>query len=133
MIKYITFTAFLNFIVYAFTSIGLLGIFGKLYLWLTPYNEVAEIQKGCVAPAIAFSGALLGFVFPLLSVSFNSIAFLDFVLWGTVAGLLQLGLFKVLYMVIPMQVESDNKAIAILYASLAMCIGLITAFSLIPA
>lgn len=133
MIKYITLAAFLNFVLYAFTSIGLLGVFGKLYTWLTPYHEFEEIKRGCVAPALAFGGAILGFVFPLLSVSYNSIAFFDFILWAIIAGLLQLGLFKLLYAFIPMDVEADNIAIAVVYASLALSIGLITAFSLIPA
>ncbi len=31
-----------------------------------------------------------------------------------------------------MQVEEDNKAIAFIYAVLAFCVGLISAFSLIP-
>jgi uncharacterized membrane protein YjfL (UPF0719 family) len=31
-----------------------------------------------------------------------------------------------------MQIEEDNRAIAIIYAVLALCVGLINAFSLIP-
>jgi uncharacterized membrane protein YjfL (UPF0719 family) len=31
-----------------------------------------------------------------------------------------------------MQIEEDNKAIALIYAVLAFCVGLISAFSLIP-
>ena len=130
--KYISLASFLWFIAYSFASLLLLGAFGKLYLWLTPYHEVDEIRKGNMAPAIAFGGALLGFTFPVLSVMHNGVNFLDFVIWAAVAGVVQLGLFKVLYWIIPMQIEEDNRAIAVIYASLALCVGLINAFSLIP-
>ncbi|CAN5397191.1 DUF350 domain-containing protein [soil metagenome] len=131
--RYITLDAFLNFCLYAFSSIAILGIFGKIYMWLTPYHEFEQIKKGSTAPAIALSGALIGFTMPLLSVSYHGVNFVDFLLWSGVAGLFQLMLFKILYWIIPMQIEEDNKSIAILYASLAICVGLINAFSLIPA
>jgi putative membrane protein len=131
--KYITLEGFMNFCLYALSSIVLLGIFGKVYMWLTPYSEFEQIKKGSTAPAIALSGALLGFTMPLLSVSYNGVNFVDFLMWAGVAGVFQLVLFKVLYWIIPMQIEEDNKSIAILYASVALCVGLINAFSLIPA
>lgn len=130
--KYITLWAFGNFCLYALSSILLLGIFGKVYMWLTPYHEFEQIKKGSAAPAIALSGACLGFTMPLLSVSYHGVNFVDFLIWSAVAGVFQLALFKILYWIIPMQIEEDNKAIAILYASLAACVGLINGFSLIP-
>lgn len=131
--KYITFEAFGNFCLYAFSSLALLAVFGKLYLWTTPYNEFEQIKRGSVAPAIAFSGALIGFTLPILSVSYHGVNIIDFLIWSGVAGVVQLILFKVLYWIIPMQCEEDNKAIAVIYAALAFCAGLINAFSLIPA
>lgn len=130
--KYITITAFLNFLMYAFASLAMLGVFARIYLWLTPYDEFAQIKAGYTTPAIAFSGALLGFVFPMLSVSYHGINFVDFLMWSAVAGALQIVLFKILYKAIPMEIDRDNSAIAILYASVAVCLGLINAFSLIP-
>lgn len=131
--KYITLDAFLNFLLYAFSSLGLLGIFGLLYQLTTPYHEMSQIRAGKTAPAIAMGGALLGFTFPVLSVSYHGTNYIDFVIWAGVAGAIQIVTFKVLYWVIPMQIEEDNCAIAILYAFLAVCVGLINAFSLIPA
>lgn len=130
--KYITITAFIHFCLYAFASFVMLGIFSRLYLWLTPYDELKQIKEGITAPAIAFGGALLGFTFPLLSVSYTGVNFFDFLVWGVVAGALQLIAFKVIYWAIPMEIEKNNTAIATLYASLAVCVGLINAFSLIP-
>lgn len=131
--KYITLEAFLNFLLYAFSSIGLLGIFGLLYQLTTPYHEMSQIREGKAAPAIAMGGALLGFTFPLLSVSYHGTNYIDFLIWAGVAGSIQIVTFKILYWIIPMQIEENNCAIATLYAFLAVCVGLINAFSLIPA
>ena len=130
--KYITLEALGNFLLYTFSSLVLLGIFGKIYQWLTPYHEHESIKAGKLAPAIALGGALIGFTIPLLSVSYHGINYIDFLIWAVVVGVLQIILFKVLYWMIPMQVEEDNKAIALIYAVLAFCVGLISAFSLIP-
>lgn len=130
--KYITLEALGNFLLYTFSSLAMLGIFGKIYQWLTPYHEQEQIKAGNVAPAIALSGALIGFTLPLLSVSYHGVNYVDFLIWAGIVGVLQIILFKVLYWIIPMQIEEDNKAIAIIYAVLAICVGLISAFSLIP-
>ena len=130
--KYITLEALGNFLLYTFSSLVLLGVFGKIYQWLTPYHEHEQIKAGKLAPAIALGGALIGFTLPLLSVSYHGINYIDFLIWAVVVGVLQIILFKVLYWLLPMQVEEDNKAIAVIYAVLAFCVGLISAFSLIP-
>ena len=130
--KYISLEALVNFLLYTFSSLVLLGIFGKIYQWLTPYHEHESIKEGKMAPAIALGGALIGFTIPLLSVSYHGVNYVDFLIWAGVAGILQIILFKALYWVIPMQIEEDNKAIAVIYAVLAFCVGLISAFSLIP-
>lgn len=130
--KYISLEALGNFLLYTFSSLVLLGVFGKIYQWLTPYHEHEQIKAGKLAPAIALGGALIGFTLPLLSVSYHGVNYIDFLIWAGIVGVLQIILFKVLYWVIPMQIEEDNKAIALIYAVLAFCVGLISAFSLIP-
>lgn len=132
MTKYITWVAIGNFLLYTFSSLVLLGVFGKIYQWLTPYHEHEQIKAGNVAPAIALGGALIGFTLPLLSLSYHSTSIIDFLIWAGVTGAIQIVLFKVLYWVIPMQIEESNCAIATIYAVLAFCVGLICAFSLIP-
>ena len=130
--KYITVASFGNFVLYAGASLVLLALFTWLYTKSTPYDELAQIRAGKKAPAFALGGAMLGFTFPLLSMSYHGTNFLDFLIWSLVAGVVQVLLFKVLYRVIPMQVDEDNQAIGIFYALVAVCVGLINAFSLIP-
>lgn len=138
--KYITLSAFVSFIVYALASLSMLGLFTKIYLWCTPYDEFKQIRNGDTAPAITLSGAMLGFVLPILSVSYHGVNLLDFVIWATVAGIVQIVFFKLTYWFMPMEygmgeisnLNTKNNAIAILYAGVAICVGLINAFSLIP-
>jgi putative membrane protein len=131
--KYITFEAFGWFVAYALSNLALLLIFARLYLWITPYHEMVEIKKGNTAPAIALSGALIGYTFPLLSVTHSGVNYIDFIIWAGVAAVVQLALFKVLYWILPFQIEEENKAEALIYASMAICVGMINALSLIPA
>lgn len=130
--KYITLGALANFLLYTLSSLVMLGVFGKIYQWLTPYHEHEQIKAGKTAPAIALGGALIGFTIPMLSVSYHGVNYVDFLIWAGITGVVQIILFKVLYWVIPMQIEENNQAIAIIYAVLALCVGLICAFSLIP-
>lgn len=130
--KYITLQALGNFLLYTFSSLVLLAVFGKIYQWLTPYHEYEQIKAGKLAPAISLGGALIGFTLPMLSVSYHGVNYIDFLIWAGIVGVLQIILFKAMYWLIPMQIEEDNKAIALIYAVLAFCVGLISAFSLIP-
>lgn len=130
--KYITLESFGWFIAYALSNLALLLVFARLYLWLTPYNEFVEIKKGNTAPAIALAGALMGYTFPLLAVTHAGANYIDFLIWASVAGVVQLVTFKLLYWLLPLQCEQENKAEALVYAAIAICVGMINAFSLVP-
>lgn len=130
--KYITLASIAGFLIYALSSISLLALFTYVYSLVTPYNEVTEMKKGNTAPSIAMGGAMLGYTVSLIVLSYIGINYADFLLWAIFSGVVQIGLFKLLYKVIPMDIEQNNCAIATFYAVAAFCIGLITAFSLIP-
>lgn len=131
--KYITLAALGHFLMYAFSGIGLLGIFTYIYNVVTPYNDLAEIKKGNSASSITLSGAMIGFTIPLVLLSFVGINFTDFVIWSVIVGAIQIALFKTLYKVLPLEANHTNSAVAVMYATLSVCIGLIVGFSLIPA
>lgn len=130
--KYITIAAFSNFLLYAGSAIFLLVLFTWLYKLWTPYDEFVQMKAGKKAPAFAMGGAMLGFTLPIVSLSYHGVNWMDFVIWSAAAGIVQLVLFKVLYRLIPMDIDEDNQAIGIFYAFAAICVGLINAFSLIP-
>lgn len=134
MNSYITLTSLGNFAMYVGMSLLALWAFVALYIKTTPYHEIDQMHQGKLAPTYALMGAMVGFLLPLLSLSFNSINIIDFTVWVAVAGIVQLALFKVLYRIIPMfkHDESDNVAVGMFYACSAICVGLIVAVSLIP-
>ena len=120
------------FALYLVMGAAMLGAFTRAYVWITPYHEASDIRSGKFAPAIALVGAMLGFTAPLLSASFYGASIGDYLLWGIIAGLVQLICFKVLYWLLSGQIGHGNGAAALVYAGAAVSIGLINAFSIIP-
>lgn len=129
---YLSLSAFGQFVLYLVLSCACLAIFTRFYVWFTPYNEMEQIRAGKKAPAMSLVGAMLGFLFPLLTMSYHGTNVIDFLAWSVVVMTVQLVLFKILYWIIPAQIEADNQAVGILYAGAAISVGLISAFSLIP-
>ena len=120
---------------FAFFAAGIFlwVLFNYVYLWLTPYDEYADIKAGKMAPAIALVGAEVGFMLPLASASYVSNGSLyAFAAWGVLAGAVQLGAFKLMYWCYPASIEADNRAVATVFAGASVCIGLLNAVSMIP-
>lgn len=113
-------------------GLAMLALFTRLYLWITPYNDAAQINDGQQAPAIALCGAMLGFTFPLLAASWAQTGIVDYVAWGVIAGVVQTVTFWVLHALLPRVIETNNSAGAICFAGASVCTGLIAGISLIP-
>lgn len=124
--------AFLVFVAYLASSLLMLAAFTMLYLRVTPYDDVKDIHDGKVAPAIALGGAMLGFTFPLLMSSYLHASFWAFVVWSIIAGLVQLGVFALMYRLFPRVIETNNVAGSLIFAFTAACAGLMNAASFIP-
>jgi putative membrane protein len=120
------------FAAYFASSVALLALFTRLYLWVTPYDEGKDISKGKMAPAIALGGAMLGFTFPLLIASYSHRGFVEFVAWSVIACLVQLLVFGVLHRFLPRVIETNNPAGAVCFAVASVCAGLINAASFVP-
>lgn len=130
------FSAFGLFLLYLFTSIAMVLAFVKTYTAITPYDEIEEIKNGRVGPAVTLSCAMLGFAFPLCVISSHS-NYVAFLLWGALAGVVQLGIFYGFYQLAQKRVWDDmmedrNMAACIFYGALSLAIGLLNAFSLVP-
>lgn len=120
------------FAVYLVSSLAMLMLFTRLYVWITPYNEAEDIKAGKVAPAIALAGAMLGFTFPLLMASYVHSGFPEFLAWSAISCGVQLLVFKVLYALLPRVIETNNAAGALCFAAASICAGLINAASFLP-
>ena len=123
---------FMLFLGYLGAGLAMLTGFARLYLWLTPYDDIKDIHDGKIAPAIALGGAMLGFTFPLLMASYLHSNLVAFVIWGAIAGVVQLGVFWAIYRYMPKAIETNNTAGATVYAFAAVCAGMLNAASFIP-
>jgi putative membrane protein len=119
-----------NFLAYLGTAIALLAVFVTIYLYVTPYDEIALIRNNNPAAAISLSGALLGFAMPIANVIAHSDTVLDLLFWGVVAGVVQLTAWGVARVALPKLAEdiaTGRTAPATFVAALSITIGLLNA------
>jgi putative membrane protein len=120
---------FLSFIVYLFTAIVLLAAFMFVYSFTTPYNEFRAVRDNNVAAAVAFSGAILGFIFPLMAAIFYTHSILEMAKWAAITGVVQMVLFQVLHRLNGCGhcIRERKVAPAILLASMSVAVGMLNA------
>jgi len=123
-----------NFLAYLGTALGLTVLFSILYTAITPHAEWKMLREGNVSAALAFGGALMGFVIPLASAIAHSISLLDTLLWGLVALLVQLLAFFGVWLILPRlprQIEGDHRGVATIAAIFFLSVGLLNAACLV--
>ena len=119
-----------SFFVHFIAAALLAALFSAIYVRITPYPEFALIREGKVAPAISFSGALLGFVIPLASAIISSVSFLDMLVWAVVALVVQILVYVILkafFADLPRDIAENRLAPAILLAILSLAAGIMSA------
>jgi putative membrane protein len=123
---------FIDFLSYLFTAVALLAGFMYIYSVTTPYNEFREVRDGNVAAAVAFSGAILGFIFPLLAAIFYTHSLVEMAKWAAITGVVQMILFQVLHKMNGCGncIRERKVAPAILLATLAVAVGMLNAISI---
>jgi putative membrane protein len=127
-----TLDGLLLFTAYISSGLAALVIFTILYTWVTPYDEAREIREGHMAPAIALTGAMIGFTFPILVASYTHAGFLEYIGWLLIACAVQLAVFWALHWQLPRVIETNNTAGALCFAAASVCAGLINAASFVP-
>lgn len=120
---------FINFIGYLFTAVVLLAGFMLIYSVTTPYNEFREVRGGNVAAAVAFSGAILGFIFPLMAAIFYTHNLVEMAKWAAITGIVQMMLFQVLHRMNGCGncIRERKVAPAILLATMSIAVGMLNA------
>lgn len=123
---------FINFIGYLLTAVALLAAFMVIYSVTTPYNEFREVREGNVAASVAFSGAILGFIFPLMAAIFYTHSLVEMAKWAAITGVVQMILFQVLHKMNGCGncIRERKVAPAILLASLSIAVGMLNAISI---
>ena len=123
---------FIAFLGYLFTAVVLLAVFMFIYSVTTPYNEFREIKDGNVAASVAFSGAILGFIFPLSSAIFYTHSLVEMAKWAAITGVVQMLVFQVLHKMNGCGhcIRDRKVAPAILLATMSIAVGMLNAISI---
>jgi len=119
-----------DFFLHFVAALVLTALFCLVYLRVTPYHELRLIREGKTAPAISFTGALLGFVIPLSAAISLSVSFADMVVWALVALVVQILVFLALracFSELARDIAEDRIAPAILLGGLSLAAGIVNA------
>jgi putative membrane protein len=112
------------------TAFVILFVGVRLYMVLTPHDQMALIRSGNSAASLAFSGTILGIALPLSFVLAFSVSVFDIVLWGVVTLVLQLVAFYIADLVLKNigdRIEEGDMAAAILLFSIKLTTAAINA------
>jgi putative membrane protein len=122
-----------EFLLYLAASLALLTLFIFIYIWITPYHELALIRQGNVAAAASLSGTVLGFAIPLAHAVAQSVNLAEMALWGLIALVVQLLVFFVVTRIIPdiaRDIPQGKLAPGILLGALSLATGILNAASM---
>ncbi len=118
------------FLAYFAVSVGFLILYCILYVRITPYAEYRLIRAGKIAPAISFSGAILGFVIPLASAVAHSVSLIDMIVWGAIAFVVQILVFlatQKVFSSLKQDMENDRIPSGIMLAVFSLSAGILNA------
>jgi putative membrane protein len=119
-----------SFLAYFLGALALLFAFAWIYQRVTAYDEARLISEGNQAAALTLGSALLGFAMPLASVIAHSVNWLDMIIWGVVAAIVQVlvyGAARFFTPAIGEHVAAGRIAPAATLAAVAIAVGLLNA------
>lgn len=115
---------------YFATALALLVVFVVLYIFVTPYSELALIRDGNTAAAVSLGGAVVGYALPIAVAVVTSHNIMTMVGWGVVACIVQLLVYVVARLTLPqinLAIPQGKVASGIFLASLSLAIGILNA------
>jgi putative membrane protein len=119
-----------SFLAFLAVALAILAVFVVVYLWFTPYREIALIRDGNPAAAISLGGTIIGFAWPVATVIRNTHSLVDLAIWSVIACLVQLATYVVARVTMPHLAEdipAGRTASAVFLAVLSVAVGLINA------
>jgi len=125
--------AFPRFLIWSASAGVLLIAASTIYVLLTPWKEFAEIKRGNSAAGLALGGAIAGLAIPIASTLASSVSLIDLVIWGVVALLLQLIVYRLVDLLlggIPARIAQDESGAAIVLVAAKLSSALILAAGL---
>lgn len=101
-----------------------------LYIWMTPWDEMALIRKGNNAAALSLGGAIIGLALPLAVAMAASVSVYEIILWGPVTLILQIIAYRIADIVLrtlPKRIEDGQMSAAILLVSIKIAAAIVNA------
>ena len=124
-----------EFFTFFIVAVLLTLIFTVIYWQVTSHNEFKLIKEKSIAAAIAFSGALIGFALPLVSVMLNSANVIEMAQWAVVAMVIQIFVYFLIRMPMPKiseRIENNEVAAGIWLGAASLVGGMLNAASMTP-
>lgn len=125
--------AFPRFLIWTASAGVMLVIASTIYVMLTPWKEFAEVRRGNTAAGLALGGAITGLALPMSSALASSVTLIDFAIWGVVALLLQLIVYRLVDLLLgglPRRIEEDESGAAVVLVAAKLASALILAAGL---
>src|SRR4051812_15748176 len=122
-----------EFLAYFGLCIAFVATFLAIYVYITPYKEIALIREGNSAAAASLSGALIGFVLPLAAAVEHSVNPYDLAIWATIALIVQLLVYLVVRGVLPdigRDIPAGKVASGVFLGALSAGAGILNAASM---
>ena len=117
------------------TCAVLLAIGVAIYVRVTPFREREMVEHGNAAAGTMLAGAILALAIPLAAMLATSGTFLDVLVWGIVALILQLITLGVVALVMRnfrAMIEGGNIAAAVTLAGAQISVALLNAAAMVP-
>ncbi len=125
-----------HFLAYFASALALAAAFLFLYTRFTPHPEFELIRQGNSAAAIQLTGTFIGFAIPMAVVIGHSVSIPDMLLWGAVAGLVQLAVFvviaRLLFKTISAKISEGCVASGQFVGGISLGIGILQAACMVP-
>lgn len=123
------------FFAYFVTGVVLVVAFTATYVQITPHNEFRLIRSGNLAAVPALLGAMIGFVLPLTAAMEHSVNWVDFVIWGLIAAVVQIAAFYSARLVMPDlsdRIAAGDLVGGVWPGGVAVVFGMLNAASMTP-
>jgi putative membrane protein len=120
----------LNYVLFLIGGSVLITIFSTIYMWFTPYSEMALIRAGHSAATLSFAGALIGFALTLAACAIYHASFVSFVGWALAAMVVQLLGYVITTRLIPdlkQQMLDNNLAVGGFVGAIGLALGILNA------
>ena len=97
------------FLAYFGTALILTLVYMVVYMWVTPHDEIKLIRENNLAASLASVGSLIGFSLPLASAIAHSADLDDCAIWGVIAIIVQVVVFFMVRLPVPIISERIEK------------------------